>query len=146
LKKTPGSVFRARAELLEGYTDDNGRCRCEAQNHSQERAEDACCRFTRRNPEASGETRTRENFSSQIAVTGSDVFGREEDLAFLDRVWANQHVNVVTIVAWAGVGKSTLVNHWLRQMAAEHYRSAELVFARVSCGTMVFSDSRRLRA
>ena len=26
------------------------------------------------------------------------------------------------------VGKSTLVNHWLAQMAAEHYRSAELVF------------------
>ena len=25
------------------------------------------------------------------------------------------HVNVVTIVAWAGVGKSTLVNHWLRR-------------------------------
>ena len=42
--------------------------------------------------------------------------------------WANQDVNVVTIVAWAGVGKSTLVNHWLRRMAAEHYRSAELIF------------------
>jgi hypothetical protein len=27
-----------------------------------------------------------------------------------------------------GVGKSTLVNHWLRRMAAKHYRSAELVF------------------
>jgi hypothetical protein len=37
-------------------------------------------------------------------------------------------VNVVTIVAWAGVGKSTLVNHWLRRMATKHYRSAELVF------------------
>ncbi|MGA8656328.1 MAG: NACHT domain-containing protein, partial [Chthoniobacterales bacterium] len=33
-----------------------------------------------------------------------------------------------TIVAWAGVGKSTLVNHWLRRMATEKYRSAELVF------------------
>jgi hypothetical protein len=38
------------------------------------------------------------------------------------------HVNVVTIVAWAGVGKSTLVNHWLGQMAAEDYRSAQLAF------------------
>ena len=36
--------------------------------------------------------------------------------------------NVVSIVAWAGVGKSTLINHWLRSMVAEHYRSAELVF------------------
>jgi hypothetical protein len=41
---------------------------------------------------------------------------------------ANKDVNVVTIVAWAGVGKSTLINHWLRRMAAEKYRSAELVF------------------
>ena len=65
---------------------------------------------------------------ARLPVTGSDVFGREEDIAFLDNAWANQHVNVVTIVAWAGVGKSTLVNHWLRRMAAEHYRSAELVF------------------
>jgi NACHT domain len=65
---------------------------------------------------------------ARLPVTGSDVFGREEDIAFLDRVWANKDVNVVTIVAWAGVGKSTLVNHWLRRMAANHYRSAELVF------------------
>jgi hypothetical protein len=63
-----------------------------------------------------------------LPVTGSDVFGREEDIAFLDAAWANQNVNVVTIVAWAGVGKSTLVNHWLRRLAAEHYRSAHLVF------------------
>jgi len=65
---------------------------------------------------------------ARLPVTGSDVFGREEDIAFLDGAWANQQVNVVTIVAWAGVGKSTLVNHWLGRMAVEHYRSAELVF------------------
>src|SRR3984893_13628279 len=65
---------------------------------------------------------------AKLPVTGSDVFGREEDIAFLDDAWANERVNVVTIVAWAGVGKSTLVNHWLGRMAAEGYRSAELVF------------------
>jgi hypothetical protein len=65
---------------------------------------------------------------ARLPVTGSDVFGREEDIAFLDNAWANQDVNVVSIVAWAGVGKSTLVNHWLRGIAAEKYRSAELVF------------------
>jgi serine/threonine protein kinase len=53
---------------------------------------------------------------ARLPVTGSDVFGREEDIAFLDRAWANKEVNIVTIVAWAGVGKSTLVNHWLRRM------------------------------
>jgi tetratricopeptide (TPR) repeat protein len=65
---------------------------------------------------------------AKLPVTGCDVFGREEDLTFLDTAWANQHVNVVTIVAWAGVGKSTLINHWLRRLAADHFRSAELVF------------------
>jgi hypothetical protein len=72
--------------------------------------------------------RPRKISVARLPVTGSDVFGREEDIAFLDAAWANQQVNVVTIVAWAGVGKSTLVNHWLRRMAADHYRSAELIF------------------
>jgi pantothenate kinase len=70
---------------------------------------------------------------ARLPITGSDVFGREEDIAFLNDAWANQDINVVTIVAWAGVGKSTLVNHWLQKMAAERYRSAELVFAWSFC-------------
>jgi serine/threonine protein kinase len=64
---------------------------------------------------------------ARLPVTGSDLFGREEDIAFLDGAWTNPRINIVTIVAWAGVGKSTLVNHWLARMAAEHYGWAELV-------------------
>jgi hypothetical protein len=45
---------------------------------------------------------------ARLPVTGGDVFGRDEDVAFLDDAWANQHVNIVTIVDWAGVGKSAL--------------------------------------
>jgi Protein kinase domain/NACHT domain len=65
---------------------------------------------------------------ARLPVTGKEVFGREENLAFLDAVWADPQVNVVSVVAWAGVGKSTLVNHWLRRLAAEQYRSADLIF------------------
>ena len=65
---------------------------------------------------------------ARLPVTGTDLFGREEDLAFLDAAWANPHVNVVTVVAWGGVGKSALINHWLGAMAAQHYRAADLVF------------------
>ena len=65
---------------------------------------------------------------ARLPVTGSDLLGREEDIAFLDAAWANRDVNLVSIVAWGGVGKSTLVNHWLGRMAAENYRSAQLVF------------------
>jgi hypothetical protein len=34
---------------------------------------------------------------ARLPITGSDVFGREEDIAFLDRAWANQHANVVIL-------------------------------------------------
>ena len=65
---------------------------------------------------------------ARLPVTGSDLFGRQDDLAFLDAAWANPNVNLVTIVAWGGVGKSALINHWLGATAAQHYRAAELVF------------------
>jgi len=65
---------------------------------------------------------------ARLPVTGNALFGREEDLAALETAWVASQVNVIAIVAWAGVGKSTLVNHWLRRMAAERYRSADLVF------------------
>ena len=81
--------------------------------------------FTRKTPRSSGPEKIS---IARLPVAGSDIFGRGEDIAFLDKIWAKEDVNVVTIVAWAGVGKSTLINHWLRRMAAEQYRSAELVF------------------
>ena len=71
---------------------------------------------------------------ARLPITGSDVFGREKDIAFLDDAWEKRQVNIVTIVAWAGVGKSTLINHWLRRMAAEHY------VRRSSCSAGPFTD------
>ena len=80
---------------------------------------------TRKTPATQGPERIS---IARLPVTGSDLFGREEDISFLNDAWASPEVNVVTIVAWAGVGKSTLVNHWLRGMAAQNYRPAELVY------------------
>jgi tetratricopeptide (TPR) repeat protein len=128
LEKDPGQRFQNPAELLKAIPAIIG-------------ALDAKGRITRQSLQKALLTDSRvgtgkpsvglgpERISvARLPVTGSDLFGREEDVAFLDDAWANQRVNVVTIVAWAGVGKSTLVNHWLRRMAAEQYRSAELVF------------------
>ena len=66
---------------------------------------------TRKSPAQRGPERIS---VARLPVTGKEVFGREEDMAFLDAAWADSQVNVVSVVAWAGVGKSTLVNHWLR--------------------------------
>lgn len=65
---------------------------------------------------------------ARFPFTAREVFGRDEDSAFLETAWANPQINVVSIVAWAGTGKSTLINHRLRRRAAEGYRPAELVF------------------
>jgi hypothetical protein len=128
LQKDPVQRFRTPNELLKGMPAITG-------------AIDAGRRITRQSLQKTPSTASRvgtRKASARFApkkvsvaglpVTGSDLFGREEDIVFLDRAWANKDVNVVTIVAWAGVGKSTLVNHWLRRMATDHYRSAELIF------------------
>jgi hypothetical protein len=128
LEKDPGQRFQNPAELLKAIPTIKG-------------AIDARRRITRQGlqkmPSTASQVGTgkppaklapKKISVARLPVIGSNVFGREEDVAFLDDAWANRHANVVTIVAWAGVGKSTLVNNWLRRMAAEHYRSAELIF------------------
>ena len=128
LKKDPGQRFQNPAELLRAMPTiagsiDAGRTITHQALHKM--PADVSSVVTHKPPARLGPKKIS---VARLPVTGSDVFGREEDVAFLDAAWANQHVNVVTIVAWAGVGKSTLVNHWLGRMAAEHYRAAQLVF------------------
>jgi Protein kinase domain/NACHT domain len=128
LEKDPARRFQNPTELLKAMptvTDAIDRGRRIARK-SLQKTPSAGSRVGTRKPRA--KLGPEKISIARLPVTGSDVFGREEDVAFLDRAWANKDVNVATIVAWAGVGKSTLVNHWLRRMAAKHYRSAELVF------------------
>jgi predicted ATPase len=82
---------------------------------------------------------------ARLPVTGREVFGREEDLALLEAAWANPQVNIITVVAWAGVGKSTLVNHWLRRLALKRYQPAQVVFGwsfyrQGTCGDVSSAD------
>jgi len=128
LEKDPGRRFQSPGELLNAIPTITGRIEAGRRItreglHKMPRA--ASRTGTRKLPTREGPKKVS---IARLPVTGSDIFGREEDIAFLDRAWANKDANVVTIVAWGGVGKSTLVNHWLRRMAAEQYRSAQLVF------------------
>ncbi len=127
LEKDPGRRFQNPAELLKvlpaiiGAIDSRRR----VTRQSFQTTAGNLRPETRRAPTRLG---PRKISIARLPVTGSDLFGREEYIAFLEAAWADQQVNIVTIVAWAGVGKSTLVNHWLGRMAAEGYRSAQLVF------------------
>jgi serine/threonine protein kinase/predicted ATPase len=128
LEKDPAKRFRTPNELLKAIPTITGALdtRRRITRRSLQKTPSTTSRVGTRKPPA--RLAPKKISVARLPVTGSDVFGREEDIAFLDRSWANKDVNVVTIVAWAGVGKSTLVNHWLRRMAAKHYRSADLVF------------------
>jgi hypothetical protein len=128
LEKDPARRFQDPAEILRAIPTitDALDARRRITRQSLQKAHSTTSRVVTRKPPAK---RAPKKISiARLPVTGSDLFGREEDIAFVDRAWAKKEVNVVTIVAWAGVGKSTLVNHWLRRMAAKHYHSAELVF------------------
>ncbi len=93
---------------------------------------------------------------AKLPSTSSDLFGREKELVALDEAWDSggvilspagtknlghdgeatragrgDHtckVNILSLVAWGGVGKTALVNKWLSLMAADNYRGAERVF------------------
>ena len=65
---------------------------------------------------------------ARLPVTGAELFGREAELQLLDDAWESTKTNIVSFVAWGGVGKTALVNHWLkRRMARDNYRGAERV-------------------
>jgi serine/threonine protein kinase len=124
LEKDPGQRFQDPGELVKAIPTITGRI-------------EAGRRITRealhKMPQAAAPARTRRPSPkptprkisiAKLPVTGSDLFGREEDIAFLDDAWANKDVNVVTIVAWAGVGirrSSTIgCDEWLLNSIALH--------------------------
>lgn len=71
---------------------------------------------------------------THLPATGSALFGRDAELAQMDAAWtapesaAAPPVRVLAFIAHGGVGKSTLVNHWLAELARENYPGASAVF------------------
>ncbi len=64
----------------------------------------------------------------KLPITGDRLFGREEELKLLDAAWHDAHTRIVTLVAWAGVGKTALVNRWLNEMQGQGYLGAHRVY------------------
>ncbi|MEW6207057.1 MAG: hypothetical protein AB1631_01725 [Acidobacteriota bacterium] len=66
---------------------------------------------------------------SRLPTSGPFMFGRDAELKLLDDAWASPDTNIISFVAWGGVGKTALVNHWLKQrMARDGFRGAERVY------------------
>lgn len=68
-------------------------------------------------------------YLSRLPITSPDLFGRESELAFLDAAWENPRIKIICLLASGGVGKTALVNKWLRRMTRDHFSGAEMAFA-----------------
>ncbi len=64
-------------------------------------------------------------FKRQIAGTQLEkhapkvLFGRETELAALDAAWDDDALNIFTLKAWGGAGKTSLVFHWVQTRFAK---------------------------
>jgi TIR domain len=55
------------------------------------------------------------------------LVGREEELKWLDEAWSSEKINIASLIAEGGVGKSALVNRWLVGLQEQKYRGARAV-------------------
>jgi len=57
------------------------------------------------------------------------LIGREQELALLDLAFAQAQTVIVSLVAWGGVGKTMLVQHWLQHLQREGWCGTQRVYA-----------------
>lgn len=55
------------------------------------------------------------------------LVGREAELKRLDDAWTDQKTRVISLVAWGGAGKTSLVIEWLTRVRNDGYRGADAV-------------------
>ncbi|MFE9000575.1 hypothetical protein ACFYOY_00260 [Streptomyces sp. NPDC007875] len=68
-------------------------------------------------------------FNQGLPTTAPHLFGREKELVTLRDAWLSDETQVLSVVAFGGVGKSALVNRWLRKLRKQDYLGAQKVFA-----------------
>lgn len=66
---------------------------------------------------------------ARLPIVSPRLFGRDAELQVLDDAWADEKTNVIEVVAFGGIGKTALVNAWVRRLQADKYRGARRVFA-----------------
>jgi tetratricopeptide (TPR) repeat protein len=58
-------------------------------------------------------------FTSKLPVANPMLIGREGQIDFLDRAWADPATNFVQVIAAGGTGKTALVDKWFRRHLGE---------------------------
>lgn len=71
------------------------------------------------------DTRAQRLAPSRLTHTAAKLFGRDGELARLEAAWSDPKTRVVTLVAWGGVGKTSLVATWAAGLAQRDYDGAD---------------------
>jgi tetratricopeptide (TPR) repeat protein len=79
------------------------------------------------------DTRSRGERYPQISPTrlshgAEHLIGRENELAVLDKALDNPQIHIITIVAFGGVGKTSLVFEWMNRQSVKGWHGMERVF------------------
>ncbi len=75
-----------------------------------------------------GAGRPPEIAPTRLCHGAEHLFGRDDELARLDRAWDDPAQHVLTIVAWGGVGKTSLVAAWRARKPVVGWPGFERVF------------------
>lgn len=66
---------------------------------------------------------------TRLPQTRYELYGRDKELTLLNETWESGKLNIISFVAYGGVGKSSLVKKWVEKLQRDNYRGAEKVFA-----------------
>ena len=66
--------------------------------------------------------------TSGAGVQKEKLIGREQELALLDLAFAQGQTAITTLVAWGGVGKTMLVQHWLKRLERGSWHGVRRVY------------------
>ncbi len=83
---------------------------------------------TERRPARLTDTRSQLVDITRLPETAYEkLVGRDDEIKFLDDAWRTSDTNVLSLIAWGGAGKTTLVNDWLKRSRLGNYHGAEAV-------------------
>jgi tetratricopeptide (TPR) repeat protein len=63
---------------------------------------------------------------TRLPRTGSALFGRDDELALIDKAWQDKGINVLVLTAMGGAGKTALMQRWIDD---ERWRGAAAAYA-----------------
>jgi hypothetical protein len=66
--------------------------------------------------------------NNNFPCSNDKFFGREKYFNILDNAWNNEQVNILSLIAFGGIGKTSLVDNWLKKMKEKHYKGANKIF------------------